>query len=679
MKKHYGDIHELKLNNNINANVLLSGITGFLGSHYAFWRTQFQGKMYVLVRAETQDQAWQRVINALEIAAQSYNLPLPDEKELKEKIVCIISELTESKCGISDHDMALLKNAKISEVWHCAASLSFLERHRDRIIQTNVDGTEHLLDVAHECHIDNFLYISTAYTAGQMSGDIPEEIHDDSVMFSNCYEESKALAEKAVVKYCQQHGVQWRILRPAIVIGPHVSQCSGGTRFGIYGFAQEMFQLRETLRNVKSPLRLVGDEDCKMSLIPVDQVVYDMLYLSHIDFGEHQVYHLSNSYNTLLNDYFKIVEDIMKTSCLKLVSERTIKATSLEKLFDEKTAFYAGYYKTQKYFSRRLPDHKPVTHTELINYMRNYKQELLDEEQGSIFNRDYVRSWDGEKLCVHSIGDPSLPPLVLANAYGMPVDFLIPLAKRLMNNFNVITWDSRWVPSLTHEFDIEKCHSLTHAKDLISILDHYNIPQCPIVGWSSGVQVCLRTMSEFSERISCATLLNGGISLKLGESAGITEYEENIRSLLPKIGKNKRMAQLYCDLIYGSNSQLKSDDENAIGTILTSTDPHLLYMTSMPFRTPEALYRYANMMALMFAESDDAYTNSIETPVLVYGGMKDKITHPDVARHLADNLKNGSLHISDDSDHFAQFYEQNVANMIIEYSQQYMQKKVASK
>lgn len=675
-KKHYGDIHELKLNNNINANILLTGVTGFLGSHYAFWRTQFEGKLYVLVRAENQDAAWQRVINALEISAQSYNLPLPDEEILKDKIICITSELTEPACGISKQDIEMLKQAQITEVWHCAASLSFLERHRERIFQTNVDGTEYLLDVVKECNINHFVYISTAYTAGQMSGDIPEEIHDDSVVFSNCYEESKAAAEKVIVKYCEENAMDWRILRPSIVIGPHVAQCSGGTRFGIYGFAQEMFQLRHTLRNVKAPLRLVGDEDCKMSLIPVDQVVYDMLYLSHIEFGEHQVYHLSNSFNTLLKDYFKIVEKIMKTNCLQLVSKRNIKATSLEKLFDEKTAFYAGYYKTQKYFDRRLPEHKPVTHAELTNYMRHYKQELMDEEQGSIFNREYVHSWDGEKLCVHSIGDKQLPPLILANAYGMPVDFLIPLAKRLMNNFHVITWDSRWVPSLTHEFDKEQCDSLTHAKDLISILDHYDIADCPIVGWSSGVQVCLRTMAEFGKRISCAILLNGGISLKLDEGCGITEYEENIRSLLPKISKNKRMAQLYCDLIYGSNHQLKADDENAIGTILTSTDPHLLYMTSMPFRTPEALYRYANMMSLMFAESDDAHTSTIDTPVLVYGGMKDKITHPDVARQLAQQLKNGSLHISDDSDHFAQFYEQAVANMIIDYSQQYSQKKV---
>ncbi|MBL4660745.1 MAG: alpha/beta fold hydrolase [Alcanivoracaceae bacterium] len=672
MNYQYGDIHEFALTENqINNNILVTGVTGFLGSNYIFWRSRFPGKIYVLVRAKDTHAAWLRTIDALESCARSYNLPLADRTELENKIVCITGDITKENCDICDVDIAKLTKANITEIWHCAASLSFEERHRDRIVKTNVTGTKSLMAMGKQFGIQRFIYISTAYTAGQLSGDIPEQIHEHNPNFSNCYEESKDMAEKTVAKFCNDNNMNWVILRPSIVIGPHITQCSGGTRFGIYGFAKEIFLLRDTLKNVQSRLRLIGEEDSQLNLIPVDQVVFDMLYIESINFGEQNVYHLSNSNNILLNDYFKVLEKNMGTDCLRLINKRDSKPSSLEKLFDRKTAFYAGYYKTKKNFLRSLPSHKAVNLQEVNNYMHNYREELINEEQGSVFNRHYVNSWDDEKLCTHTLGDNTKPALVIVNAFGMPIDFITPLAKRLANDYQIITWDSRWVPSLTHRFDLEKCDSLTHAKDLIAILDHFNIDKCFITGWSSGVQVCLRTMSEFADRIKCAILLNGGISLKLSEGSQITEYEENIRSLLPKIGKNKRMAKLYCDLIYGGTTQLKEKDEESMSTILTSTDPHLLYMTSMPFRTPEALYRYANMMSRMFAEQDDAYTSSIDTPVLVYGGLNDKITHPDVAKNLTSALKNAKLHISNDKDHFAQFYERSVAQMINKFCQQH--------
>ena len=668
MKYQYGDIHGLiDAKTHQPRNILVTGVTGFLGSHYVFWRSQLPGTIYVLVRAEDHAQAWQRTLSALEVCAQSYNLPLPDAEQLKQKIVCIPGDVTQPDCGIHARDLAQLEQAEISEVWHSAASLSFLQRHRERIINTNVAGTQTLMRVVKHLQIERFIYISTAYTAGRMSGEIPEQMHAEDVAFANCYEESKALAEQAVVDYCDAESMRWTILRPSIVTGPLITQCSGGTRFGLYGLAQEIYQLRETLRNVQSKLRLVGAQDSMVNMVSVDQVVFDMLYLESIEFGVQPIYHLSNSHDNHLSDVIRLIEKNMGTDALELVDSRDSKPSSLEKLFDRKTEFYSAYYKTEKTFLRSLPDHQPIGLDHIDNYMRNFKEELQSLEEGSIFARSYVKSWDDTPLCVHALGDSSKENLIIINAFGMPVDFVTPLAKRLSKQFHVITWDTRWVPGLTHNFDLDKCDSLTHARDLKAILDHFEIERCAVVGWSSGVQVALRAMSEYADRFHAGVLLNGGISLQLAEGEQMTEYEANIRSLLPKIGKSKRMAKLYCDLIYGASSQLAQTDQKSIGTILTSTDPHLLYMTSMPFRTPEALYRYANMMSRMFAEQGDAHTTGVHTPVLVYGGLKDEITHPDVARALTRALPNAELHLSQEDTHFAQFYESSVAQMIVEH------------
>ena len=87
-------------------------------------------------------------------------------------------------------------------------------------------------------------------------------------------------------------------------------------------------------------------------------------------------------------------------------------------------------------------------------------------------------------------------------------------------------------------------------------------------------------------------------------------------------------------------------------------------MTSKPFRTPESLYRYGNMMHTLFCERPDAWTHDVQQPVLVYVGEHDVVTHPDIGRALCDGLSNGQLHHDLDGDHFSHFYEMRLSDLI---------------
>jgi hypothetical protein len=99
---------------------------------------------------------------------------------------------------------------------------------------------------------------------------------------------------------------------------------------------------------------------------------------------------LSNSRNNPSKEILKIVEQHMGIDCLRFVEKREKETSDMEKVFDTKTKFYSGYYKTKKNFLRNLPPHKPLNLEEINNYMRNYYQELLDEEQQQpIANQQY--------------------------------------------------------------------------------------------------------------------------------------------------------------------------------------------------------------------------------------------------------------------------------------------------
>ncbi len=668
----YGDLLELTNHHrNTTKNIILTGATGFLGSNFLFWRLRQSGKIYVLVRGDSQEHAKQRVYEALAVCASAYNQPIP-KADIDSKLEYILGDITETMCAVSKLDLEKLSAGNISEFWHCAASLKFEDRHKEEIYHHNINGTQNVMDLARRANCQHYLHISTAYTSGRLAGNIPESLHPVDISYNNFYESSKNEGEHEVVSFCDANGMDYRILRPAIIMGPLASRRSGGTRFGIYGLTQEMYRLRETLSKLQTPLRLIGDLAAAGNLVPVDQCVFDMIYLSNIGFGDQKVYHLTNSSDLNVKMMLEKIDEALGMKSINFVPERDTPATAIEELFDKRTVFYGGYYRTIKNFARSLPKHAGLSWADYGTYLTAFIKELDEQQSGTTFNRTQVTAADGTELCVLTLGDNSKPPLMLANAYGMPSDFMFPLVKRLSDQFHVITWESRWVPAITHEFDLAKCHSLTHAKDLVAILDHFDIRKTAIAGWSSGAQVCLRTMAEFPERISSAVLLNGGVSLPASNEIQITDFEKNIRTLFPKIAANYRFAQKYCDLIYGAHATSEDgEDRKMISTILTSTDPFLLYMTSVPFRTPESLFRYANMMNGLFNERADAWTADVSHPVLVHVGGKDLVTHADVGRFLVAGLENGVLSFDEDGDHFSHFYDDDVATLIKQFVAQH--------
>jgi thioester reductase-like protein/pimeloyl-ACP methyl ester carboxylesterase len=653
------------------SNILVTGVTGFLGGHYLAWRSQLPGKIFVLVRAEDHAQGWERVYSSLQLAAQSYEFELGEADELAKKIVCVLGDMNLPNCGVSAEDMQVLQESEISTIWHCAANMAFLPKDREKLNHTNVIGTTALMTIGKQVGVERFVYISTAYTAGHVSGDVKEELHDGNQVFANCYEESKHAAEHAVANFCLENELKWTILRPSMVMGPIASKNSGGTRFGAYGFVRSLYEMQDVLSRVHNKIRMEIPEHTTVNLIPVDQVLYDMLYIESIGFGEQSIYHLSNTVHDSVRTTFQSFDDAVGTDTLAFINERDTPATSLEQVFDKGTRFSKGYLYSEKVFVRSLPPHAEVfNNTVLEECMANYLVELKKDEEAFDFERETVTSWDGQRLSAYSRGDEQNPPLIFINAYGMPLQFSTPFSRRISRKFRFITWDSRWVPDTTQEFEVEKCNSLTHAKDLIAVMDHFAIDKCVIVGWSSGAQVCLRTMREFKDRIECGVLLNSGVSLLTEPPVEQTEYQQSLRSLFPKMAASRRASKLYCDLIYGNSNEAGLNDQNAIGSMLNSLDTDLMGMTSAPFKDTESLFRYSNMLSLNFEEDADAYTTGNDLPVLVYGSEEDEVTHPDVARGLAKALTNSSLHITEEGTHFAQYTEESVAKVVMKFIQE---------
>lgn len=106
--------------------------------------------------------------------------------------------------------------SKVTSVVHNAALTNFNVKEEEAN-SINRDGTIKLLNAARSAQkLQKFTYISTVYSSGLRSGDIPEEFLTNEHGFSNHYERSKWESEEYIRTKCED--INWEIIRVATVI-----------------------------------------------------------------------------------------------------------------------------------------------------------------------------------------------------------------------------------------------------------------------------------------------------------------------------------------------------------------------------------------------------------------------------------------------------------------------------
>jgi thioester reductase-like protein len=141
------------------------------------------------------------------------------DPSLAGRIELVEGDITVAGLGLADGESIA---ARTKEIWHLAAVYD-LSVPRDVGMRINVDGTQHVLDLAQKAGgLQRFQYMSTCYVSGRYPGAFAEADLDKSQSFNNFYEETKFLAE-VNVRRAMQCGLPVSIYRPAIVVGDSVT------------------------------------------------------------------------------------------------------------------------------------------------------------------------------------------------------------------------------------------------------------------------------------------------------------------------------------------------------------------------------------------------------------------------------------------------------------------------
>ncbi len=337
-----------------NSARLLTGATGFLGSHLCLALLEAGHRVVALVRASKNQTAEERVVEVLGRVSGN-----------PEHVPSLTARLEVVEGDIAADWLALGKKAfldladRVGETWHSAASLSFLEEDREDIFRMNVEGTRHILDFVARTESRRLHHVSTAYVAGTRTGIMREEELDVGQGFKNPYEESKCRAELRIAEQAAEGLIVPTVYRPSIVIGD--SRSGRATHFhGVYAFIRGLWAVVERLRRksedggvVGLPLRVLGSLTSTLNFVPIDYVTEGMIEISNRPDSAGRTFHMANPDATPNSLWLGIVCDQLGVEGIRFVDSSSFEdepMTRLEALFHRQMAFYNQYLEEEPQF-----------------------------------------------------------------------------------------------------------------------------------------------------------------------------------------------------------------------------------------------------------------------------------------------------------------------------------------
>lgn len=295
-----------------SGRILVTGATGFLGSHIAAALLGQGYRVSVLARPAKGVTARERV------ARRTAWLGLDDGD-------AAALEIVETDILAPGGAAAVLDGrgeaGRIDEIVHCASNTAFSERKRAEVEAANIDGLRRVLDLAVRSGSGFFHHVSTAYVAGRRSGVCREEWVEEGP-FTNIYEETKARGEIMAREVCRREGIRLNVYRPTIVCGD--SRTGRTLRFNaLYFPVKAAVFLRDIyLEDIRErggrkaagmglrltddgtlflPLRIEAGDGGGIDLVPVDHCVgaFMAIFEDGLDGG---IYHIVNRRPTRIDD-----------------------------------------------------------------------------------------------------------------------------------------------------------------------------------------------------------------------------------------------------------------------------------------------------------------------------------------------------------------------------------------
>lgn len=184
--------------------IFVTGGTGLVGSHLLYKLTSKGENVCVAKRPQSNTTDLKRIF--------SYYTSTPEK---------LLERITWKNVDLLDIYSVLEAMEGVTEVYHCAAIVSFNPKDEELMMKINVQGTANMVNAALEKKVQKFCHVSSIASIGK-----PEntELYDESMFWKNSpdnskYSISKYSAEREVWRAAEE-GLNVVIVNPSLIIGP---------------------------------------------------------------------------------------------------------------------------------------------------------------------------------------------------------------------------------------------------------------------------------------------------------------------------------------------------------------------------------------------------------------------------------------------------------------------------
>lgn len=350
--------------NNPRGSIVLTGATGFLGAFLMEGLLERGYRVTVLGRASKDLKLSDRLSNLV----GWFEMDDPGDR-----LCSIETDFSKKHLGLDSEAYSRLC-AAACKIIHCASDTSFAERDRAKVIATNVENLPALLEFAYDADVQHMYYVSSAYACGKCQG-MCMEAPVVAAGFTNVYEESKAQAENAILRYCTSHDIPVSILRPSIVYGH--SKTGRALKFNaLYYAVKSLLAVRDIylkdiseqagVKSEKWGIRLCPDGILNLplsvciqnggyvNLIPVDYFVESALGIMNQS-GSGGIYHITNDDPPSITALVEYAQRFLGIKGVRVVWEDSCKkpeSNPAEELLDRFITPYRPYLSDTRIFDR---------------------------------------------------------------------------------------------------------------------------------------------------------------------------------------------------------------------------------------------------------------------------------------------------------------------------------------
>lgn len=249
----------------------VTGATGFIGRFLVDrLLDKRKGMVHVLVRKDSQKK--------FDAIARKMGWDM-------KRITVVHGDMTAARCGLTAAQARALKG-KVKHFFHLAAVYD-MQASAESQRATNIDGTQHALDLAAAIEVGCFHHTSSIAAAGLYPGIFREDMFDEAEGLDDPYLRTKHDSEGLVRGETR---LAWRIYRPGMVVG-HSQTGEMDKIDGPYYF----FSLLKKMRELLPPwMPTLGIEGGRINIVPVDFVVAAMDHIAHKPRLDGHTFHLTD-------------------------------------------------------------------------------------------------------------------------------------------------------------------------------------------------------------------------------------------------------------------------------------------------------------------------------------------------------------------------------------------------